>query len=40
MLLGSDALVIRYTNHRSQAVAETLLVDPDGRVRLGTACYA
>lgn len=40
VMVGSDALTIRYTNERSQSVAETFVFGADGRVQTSIACYA
>jgi len=40
VLVGSDAVTIRYTNERSQSVAETFIFGVDGKVRTSIACYA
>jgi ketosteroid isomerase-like protein len=40
VFLGSDAVTITYTNHRSQAVSETFVFNRHGKVRLSIAAYA
>ncbi len=39
VLVGSDAVTLLYTNHRSERVAETFLFDDDGEVFLSVAAY-
>ena len=40
VLLGHDALVILYLNHRDVRAAETLWFDPSGLVSRASACHA
>ncbi len=39
ILVGHEALTLRYSNHRGQAVAETFEFGPDGKVLRASACY-
>lgn len=39
ILIGSDALTILYTNHREELVAETFILDQDGKVVRSIAAY-
>ncbi len=38
-LVSSDAIVILYTNHRGQSVAETFIFNSEGDVRESVAAY-
>jgi ketosteroid isomerase-like protein len=40
VFLGSDAVTVTYTNHRSQTVAETFVFNRHAKVRLSIASYA